>query len=132
MEDFINISGYLNVISGISLLIYWYSFAIFMPYRELSSSLAILVNNRHWKWINTLGVMGAAAGLSGQAGIYLIQMVRSLYPDKFQVRSSLNRLYGSDAFAKALDAGTPAAEIIAAYQDGLAQFKAVREKYLMY
>ena len=73
-DNFINTSGYLNIISGVTLIIYWYSFAIFLPYRELSTTLAILVKNRNWRWINALGVAGALAGLLGQAGIYVFQM----------------------------------------------------------
>lgn len=74
MKDFIGISGYLNLLAGVALLIYWYSYAIFLPYRELSTTLSILVKNKHWKWINTLGVIGALAGLLGQAGLYVLQM----------------------------------------------------------
>jgi hypothetical protein len=73
-NNFINISAYLNIISGITLLIYWYSFAIFLPYRKLSTTLSILVKNRNWIWINSLGVIGALAGLLGHAGIFVIQM----------------------------------------------------------
>lgn len=74
MEDyFLGISGFLNVIAGVTLLAYWYAFAIFLPYRELSTTLSILVKNKNWTWINALGVVGAMAGLLGQAGIYSIQ-----------------------------------------------------------
>ncbi|MFC1997704.1 hypothetical protein ACFLXI_08900 [Chloroflexota bacterium] len=76
-ESFINISGYLNILSGVCLLIYWYAFAILLPYRELSTTLSILVKNPNWIWINALGVFGALAGLLGQAGIYVIQMTHS-------------------------------------------------------
>lgn len=72
--DFVNMSAYLNMTAGIVLLVYWYAFAIFMPYKELSTTLAILVNNRNWTWINVLGVIGAVTGLLGQAGIYVIQI----------------------------------------------------------
>lgn len=72
--NFINMSAYLNIISGITLLIYWFSFAIFLPYRELSTTLSILVKNRNWIWINSLGVIGALAGLLGQAGIFVVQI----------------------------------------------------------
>ena len=68
-SSFINISSYLNVISGILLLVYWYAFALFLPYGKLSSTLAILVENRNWTWINTLGVLGALAGLLGHVKI---------------------------------------------------------------
>ena len=73
INSFINIGGYLNVIAGVSLLVYWYAFAIFMPYRQLSTTLAILVKNQNWKWINALGAFGALMGLLGQAGIYVAQ-----------------------------------------------------------
>ena len=73
-SSFINISSYLNVLSGILLLVYWYAFALFLPYGKLSSTLAILVENRNWTWINTLGVLGALTGLLGQAGIYHYQI----------------------------------------------------------
>ena len=77
--EFISISGFLNVIAGVALIIYWYAFAIFMPYSKLSTTLAILVKNRHWVWINTLGVLGAIAGLLGQAGIYVAQIPTSTW-----------------------------------------------------
>jgi hypothetical protein len=72
-NGFISISGFLNVIAGIALLVYWYAFALFMPYGQLSTTLAILVKNRNWIWINALGAFGALMGLLGQAGIYITQ-----------------------------------------------------------
>ena len=72
-DGFIRISAYLNLIAGVALLVYWYAFALFLPYRELSSTLSILVKNKNWLWINSLGVLGALSGLLGQAGIYLVQ-----------------------------------------------------------
>jgi len=47
-DGFIIISGYLNVIAGIVLLVYWYAFALFLPCRELSITLSILVKNCNW------------------------------------------------------------------------------------
>ena len=70
---FIDISGILNIIAGVLLLVYWYAFAIFMPYRQLSTTLSILVENRNWTWINTLGVLGALFALLGQPGILAAQ-----------------------------------------------------------
>jgi hypothetical protein len=72
-EGFIYISGYINILAGIALVVYWYAFALFMPYGQLSTTLAILVENRNWIWINALGVFGALLGLLGQAGIYIAQ-----------------------------------------------------------
>jgi hypothetical protein len=74
---FIFISGTLNLAAGLLLVVYWYAFAIFMPYGKLSSTLAILVENRNWVWINSLGVLGALTGLLGQAGVYFLQSGRS-------------------------------------------------------
>lgn len=73
-DGFVRISGLINMIAGVTLLVYWYAFALFLPYRELSTSLSILVKNRNWSWINSLGVFGALTGLLGQAGIYVIQI----------------------------------------------------------
>jgi hypothetical protein len=73
-NNFILISGFLNLAGGIFLLVYWYAFAIFLPYGKLSDTLAILVENRNWTWINGLGALGALCGLLGQAGIYFLQV----------------------------------------------------------
>lgn len=73
-HNFVIISAGLNIFSGVALLVYWYAFALFMPYGQLSTTLSLLVKNRHWVWINVLGVLGALTGLLGQAGIYVIQL----------------------------------------------------------
>jgi hypothetical protein len=39
--------------------------------------VAILVWNRIWQWINGLGVLGASAGLPGQAGIFIFQLPKA-------------------------------------------------------
>jgi hypothetical protein len=74
---FIEISGVLNIAAGVLLLVYWYAFAIFMPYRELNTTLSLLVKNRNWVHINTIGVLGAMAGLLGQAGLFVVQIDRA-------------------------------------------------------
>jgi len=73
-SEFIDTAGILNVISGAALLVYWYSYALFMPYRRLSTTLSLLVKNRYWTPINALGVIGALAGMLGQTGILVAQM----------------------------------------------------------
>ncbi len=73
-EGFVDASGLINIGAGVLLLIYWYSFALFLPYGKLSSTLAILVENRNWTWINALGALGALLGLLGQAGIVVVQI----------------------------------------------------------
>ena len=77
--SFILISGILNLSGGLFLLVYWYAFAIFMPYGKLSDTLSILVENKNWGWINTLGVTGASFGLLGQAGIFLFQIENAIW-----------------------------------------------------
>lgn len=79
VEQFLSISGYLNILSGMALLVYWYTFAIFLPYGEISTTLSILVRNRNWAWINSIGILGASSGLLGQAGIYVIQMEKATW-----------------------------------------------------
>ncbi len=74
MSGFVSLSGILNIAAGLLLLIYWYAFALFLPYRELSTTLALLVEHRNWVWINALGVFGALLGLLGQAGILAVQI----------------------------------------------------------
>jgi hypothetical protein len=76
-NGFVVIGGYVNIIAGVALVIYWYSFAVLLPYRDLSTTLSILVKNRNWTWINSLGVLGALCGLLGQASIYVYQLENS-------------------------------------------------------
>jgi len=73
VDSFVLGSGAINAASGILLIVYWYAFAIFMPYRELSTTLSLLVKNRNWTWINALGALGALLGLLGQPGILVAQ-----------------------------------------------------------
>jgi hypothetical protein len=73
-EVFIESSGVINIAAGVMLIVYWYAFAIFMPYRDLSTTLSLLVKNRNWTWINALGALGALLGLLGQPGILLAQI----------------------------------------------------------
>lgn len=72
--SFIAVSGVLNVVAGVALLVYWYSFAVFLPYKELATTLAILIKNRNWTWINALGALGAMLGVLGQAGMLAVQI----------------------------------------------------------
>lgn len=76
VDSFVMSSGAINAASGVLLIVYWYAFAIFMPYRELSTTLSLLVKNRNWTWINALGVLGALLGLLGQPGMLVVQFGR--------------------------------------------------------
>jgi hypothetical protein len=72
-DGFISIGATFNILAGVFLLVYWYAYAIFLPYRKLTTTISILVQNRNWTWINALGVLGALLGLLGQGSILVIQ-----------------------------------------------------------
>jgi hypothetical protein len=78
-DGFIRIGGCANLLAGILLLVYWYAYALFLPYGKLTTTLSILVRNRNWTWINALGVAGALLGLLGQASILMVQGVDSTW-----------------------------------------------------
>lgn len=71
MLNIINISGFMNIASGVLLLAYWYLYAILMPYRQLSTSLSLLVLNKHWTFVNLLGAIGALLGIVGLVGLFM-------------------------------------------------------------
>jgi len=79
MNGFIRVGVYFNFLAGIFLLVYWYAYAIFLPYAKLSTTVSILVRNRNWTWINVLGIVGALLGLLGQASIVYFQGNSSLW-----------------------------------------------------
>ena len=72
MASFIRIGVYFNFLAGVFLLVYWYAYALFLPYTKLSTTVSILVRNRNWTWINALGVIGAILGLLGQGSIVIV------------------------------------------------------------
>lgn len=68
--------------------------------------------------------------------IYLLCAIRKLYPqqkifDTKRVRS-FEKAMGTDKIRKEIREGKPAAEIIAEWQNDLADFMKIREKYLIY
>ncbi len=68
---FIHLSGYANLSAGLLLLAFWYLYAILLPYRQLSSTLSILVLDKNWTFVNILGTGGAVISLLGLVGIFL-------------------------------------------------------------
>jgi hypothetical protein len=70
VDALLTASGYLNIVAALALLIYWYSYAVFLPYGDLTNSLSLLVTNRHWTWINATGAIGATAGAVALPGIH--------------------------------------------------------------
>jgi hypothetical protein len=71
MKNFIQWSGYINIISGILMLAFWYLYAALMPYGQLSNTLSILVQNRNWTFVNILGSTGALLGVVGLVGLFI-------------------------------------------------------------
>jgi len=66
--------------------------------------------------------------------VRLLTAIKQVHPDSFAVTSTrgFDRLAGSDQLRLALEGGRSADEIIASWEDGLAEFKGVRERYLIY
>lgn len=71
MQKFILITGWANIGAGLLLLLFWYLYAVLLPYQKLESSLSVLVTDSNWVFVNLLGVFGSLFGLVGLIGIYL-------------------------------------------------------------
>jgi uncharacterized protein YbbC (DUF1343 family) len=75
-------------------------------------------------------------------GIAVLRAVRLLYPDAFAwrpppyeyetERMPIDILSGGDELRLQIDAGTPLDEVRNCWQEGLAQFRRMRQKYLLY
>lgn len=71
MSNFLKFSGFVNVTAGTLLIVFWYLYAILLPYTQLSDTLSILVLDKDWGFVNILGVAGSLLGLLGLVGLYL-------------------------------------------------------------
>lgn len=71
MKIFVQWSGYFNIASGILLLLFWYLYAILMPYSQLNTTLSLLVLNKNWTFVNLLGSLGALLGTVGLVGLFI-------------------------------------------------------------
>ena len=71
MKPFVQLSGYFNIASGILLLLFWYLYAILMPYSQLDTTLSLLVLNKNWTFVNLLGSLGALFGTVGLVGLFI-------------------------------------------------------------
>ena len=72
-----------------------------------------------------------------RTAITMIVTARRLYPADFAWRETaapfwIDRLTGSDQVRRAIDGGADADEVVAGWQQELAEFRAVRERYLLY
>lgn len=75
-SDLARIGAVANLLSGALLLGYWYGYVIFLPYGELTDTLAILVRQPEWTVLNALGALGALVALVGLVGWYVPAMER--------------------------------------------------------
>ena len=66
--------------------------------------------------------------------VRLLTAIKQVHPDSFAVTSvrGFDRLAGSDRLRLALERGIPADEIIGVWQEELARFASVRQRYLLY
>ncbi|HEY5729291.1 MAG TPA: hypothetical protein VIS72_04520 [Anaerolineales bacterium] len=71
MKTFTLWSGYFNIASGILMFLFWYLYAILLPYGQLSSTLSLLVLNKNWTFVNILGALGALLGIVGLVGLFI-------------------------------------------------------------
>lgn len=71
MQKYLSLFGYANMLGGILLLLFWYLYAILLPYQKLDTTLSILVTNKNWTFLNILGVSGSIIGLLGLVGIFI-------------------------------------------------------------
>lgn len=71
MKYFVQYSGYFNLASGILLFLFWYLYAILMPYSQLDTTLSLLVLNKNWTFVNLLGSLGALLGTVGLVGLFI-------------------------------------------------------------
>jgi hypothetical protein len=71
MQKFLNLSGVASIAAGGMLLAFWFLYAVLLPYQKLDNSLSLLVNDRHWVFVNGMGVAGSILGLVGLVGIYV-------------------------------------------------------------
>ncbi|MBO0846630.1 MAG: DUF1343 domain-containing protein, partial [Nocardioides sp.] len=72
-----------------------------------------------------------------RTAITMIVTARALYPGDFAWRETtapfwIDQLTGSDQVRRAIDGGADADAVVAGWQDELAGFRAVRERYLLY
>lgn len=71
MKTFILWAGHFNIASGVLMFLFWYLYAILLPYGQLSNTLSLLVLNKNWAFVNILGASGALLGIVGLVGLFI-------------------------------------------------------------
>lgn len=68
-----------------------------------------------------------------EAGVYMLQALHKLYPDKFEWKESrMDRLWRTPKVREQVQQRLPPAEIISQWEEELKAFNAIRTKYLIY
>jgi hypothetical protein len=119
MKTFIQWSGYFNMASGVLMLLFWYLYAILLPYGQLSTSLSLLVLNKYWAFVNILGSSGALLGIVGLVGLF-ISMENRL--NNLAILGFILALLGGILMFIALMRDTLLWPILANYDPGLLDF----------
>jgi len=71
MKTFIQWAGHFNIASGVLMFLFWYLYAILLPYGQLSNTLSLLILNKNWAFVNILGASGALLGIVGLVGLFI-------------------------------------------------------------
>ncbi len=71
MKTFIQWAGHFNIASGVLMFLFWYLYAILLPYGQLSNTLSLLVLSKNWAFVNILGASGALLGIVGLVGLFI-------------------------------------------------------------
>jgi len=79
MRRFIKLAGIFNLIYAILFLIYWLLYGVFLPFKEIESSILPLVSDPDWVWINSIGAFSPLFGLIGVTGLYYLQVNKNKF-----------------------------------------------------
>ena len=72
-KNFLRITGVANVVSAVSLLLYWFLYAILLPLNEVPTNYHLLILDPSWLFVNVLGVIGFVLALIGILGLFFKQ-----------------------------------------------------------
>jgi len=72
-KNFLRITGVANVVSAVSLLLFWFLYAILLPLNEVPTNYHLLILDPSWLFVNVLGVIGFVLALIGILGLFFKQ-----------------------------------------------------------
>ncbi|HLE29114.1 MAG TPA: hypothetical protein VI793_13400 [Anaerolineales bacterium] len=76
-SNLIRWSGLANILSGVSLALFWFSFPLLLPLQDLRSNYVNLVLDSDWVTVNALDIIGITLGLLGLIGLYAKQVEKA-------------------------------------------------------